>query len=100
MRKSLVNAALVAQQNETLTFPFHLIPLFQHQPPRPILPVLLDLLLLQHAECLAWEIVAVHIFGIQDVAQFVAGETVEPRIVRVQFRANVRAALLVPLERG
>ena len=62
---------------------FLFIPLLQHQPSRQILPVLAHLLLLQYAERLAWEVVAVHVFGIQDVAQFVAGETVEARIVRV-----------------
>jgi hypothetical protein len=54
---------------------------------------------LQHAERLALEIFTVHIFGIQDVAQFVAGETIETRIVRVRFCAEMRAALFIPLER-
>jgi hypothetical protein len=76
-----------------------LIPLFQHQPSRPILPVLPHLLLLQHAEGFAWKVIAVHVFGIKDVAEFVAGEAIEPRIARVQFRAEVRAALIILAER-
>lgn len=51
-----------------LTFRVLFIPLLQHQPPRPILPVLLGLLVLQHAERFAWEVVAVNVFGVEDVA--------------------------------
>ena len=53
----------------------HLVPLLQHQPSRPILSVLLDLLVLQPAERFTGEILAVNVFGIEDVAQFVAGKT-------------------------
>jgi len=45
--------------------------------------VVLDLFLLLHAERFTWEVVAVNILEIQDVAEFVAGDTVEARIVRV-----------------
>ncbi len=37
-----------------------------------MLSVLLDLLLLQDTEHLAWEIFPVHVFGIEVVAQFIA----------------------------
>jgi len=43
-------------------------------------PIQADFLLLQHAEGFAREIFAVDFFRIQDVAQFVAGETVEAGI--------------------
>ena len=56
--------------------------------PRPKLAVLLDLLLLQHAERLTWEVVAAEgVFGInaKRVAQFVARETVEMRLALLGF---------------
>ena len=53
-----------------------LIPLLQHQPPRPVLPVLPHLLVLQHAERFAWEVVAVNVFGVEDIAEFVAGKAI------------------------
>jgi hypothetical protein len=73
------------------TFRLLLIPLLQHQPSRPVLPVLLDLLLLQHAECFTWEIVAAYgVFGVnaKRVAEFVAGETVEACAVELKAKAR------------
>lgn len=67
-----------------LPFTFLPIPLLQHQSSCLILPVMPHLFLLQHAECFAWEVVAVYVFGIEDVARFMTGEIVEARIVRVQ----------------
>jgi hypothetical protein len=66
-------------------------------PPRPKLAVLLDLLVLQHAECLTWEVVAVNVFGVKNVAEFVAAETIEARIVRIQFSAEMRAVFVIPM---
>ena len=67
-------------------------------PSRPVLSKLLDLLLFKHTECLAKEIFAVDFFGIQNIAQFVAGETVETGVVGVQFGAELSAADFVPAE--
>jgi len=69
-----------------------LIPRLQHQPPSPVLPIQPLLLLLQHPERLAREIGAVHVFGVEDVAQFIAGEAVEFGIVGVEFGAEKGAA--------
>jgi hypothetical protein len=73
---------------------------FQCQP-RMILPALRDLLVLQHAERLAWEILATEGgLGIhaKRVAGFVAGETAEARVVRVQFCAETRTAFFASVK--
>ena len=49
------------------------IPCLEHETSRPILPIQADFLLLQHAERFAREILAVDFFGVENVAQFVAG---------------------------
>src|SRR5262245_20344312 len=71
---------------------FQFIPRFYYQFSRPILPKLLDFLLLQHAKRLAREIFAVDFFRIdivRRVAQLIAGETVERDIVSIQFGAEL-----------
>ena len=78
---------------------FHPIPLLQHESPRPKLPIRLDLLLLQHAERLPRKIRAIHLLRIEHVPQLIPTQPVQPRIIRVEFRPQVRASILVPLER-
>lgn len=51
------------------------IPRLQHQTCRPILPIQTDFLLFQHAECLPRDIFAMDLFGFENVAKFVVGET-------------------------
>ncbi len=64
----------------------------QNETSRPILAIQADFLLLQHAEGFAREIFAVDFFGIENIAQFVAGETVETGVVGIQFGAELGAA--------
>ena len=75
---------------------FQLIPRFQNETSRPILPKLLDFLLFQHAERLTREIFAVDFFRIENIAQFVAGETVETGVVGIQLRAELGTADFIP----
>jgi hypothetical protein len=67
--------------------------------PRPLLPGLPLFLLLQHPERLPRKVRPVHVLGIQDVAQLVAGEAIELGIVGVELGALHRPAVFVPLER-
>ena len=64
------------------------MPRLQHETPRPVLPIQADFLLLQHAERLAREILPVDFFRIENIAQFVAGETIETGVVGIQFGAD------------
>jgi hypothetical protein len=59
---------------------------------------LLDFLVLQHAECFAREILAVDFLWIKNVAQFIAGETVETGVVGIQLGAELGAADFLPAE--
>ena len=65
---------------------FHAIPRLQNETSRPILPKLLDFLLIQHAEDFAREILTVDFSGIdaeRHVAQFVAGEIIVTGVVGI-----------------
>ena len=75
------------------------IPRLQHQPPRAILAERPLFLLLQHPKRLAGEIGAVDVLGVEDVAQLVACQPIEPSVVGVKLGAEDGAAILVPLGR-
>ncbi len=81
------------------SFTVHLLPLLQHNSSRPILPVRLHLLLLQHAERLPREIRSIHLLRIEHVPQLIPREAIQPRIIRIEFRPQLCPPLLVPLER-
>jgi hypothetical protein len=78
------------------TFAFFRIPRRQHQPPRSILAIQANLLLLEYPKRLAGEIRAIHIVWIEDVAQFVAGQAIELGDAGIEFGADLGAALVVP----
>ncbi len=52
----------------------------------------------QHAEGLAREIFAVDFFWVEDVAQFIAGGTVETGVAGIHFVADLGAADFLPAE--
>jgi len=72
------------------------IPRCQNETPCPVFATEPNFLLLQHAERLAREILAVDFFGVENVAQFVAGETVETGVVGIQLGAELGAADFIP----
>ena len=59
---------------------------------------LFDFVVLEDAEGFAGEVGAVDVGGVEDVAEFVAGEAVEVGVVGVEFGAEVGTALWVPDE--
>jgi hypothetical protein len=59
----------------------------ESSPPVQGVPKLLDFLPLQHAECLAREILAIDLFRIENVTKFIAAQTVEAGVVGIQFGA-------------
>ena len=63
-----------------------------------VLAVFLDLALFQDAKGLAREVIAEHVFGVEDVAQLVAREAVQMGVIGIEFGANAGAALIIPLE--
>src|SRR5690606_10243388 len=75
------------------------IPRLQNQPLRPVLPELPLLLLLEDTERLARVVGAHDVRRVEDVAELVAGQAVEARVVGVQLRAQHRPPLGVPRER-
>jgi hypothetical protein len=105
-----------------------LLPRLQYQPPGAVFAVLTYLLLLQHAKGFAGEGASgntgsiprrveqvAHLFPriedvgkfafgqirrVEDVAQLLARQAVEPGVVRIQFSAEDGAAFLVPVNGG
>ena len=75
------------------------IPRLQHQPLRAVLPELTDLVVLEHPKGFAGVIGAHQVGGIQDVAQFFAGEAVEVGVVGVEFGSEQGAAFGIEAER-
>lgn len=65
-----------------------------------LIPPKLDFFLLQDAECLPREILAIDFFGIdaKRVAQFIAGGTVETCVIGIQLGAELGAVDFVPAE--
>ena len=61
---------------------------FKDEPLSAVLAVFLDLALLQHAEGLAREVLPEDIFGIEDIAQFIAREAIQVRVVGVELGAQ------------
>ena len=57
-----------------------------------------DLLLFQHKEGFAREILSTNLFRIKNVAQFIAGETLEMSIVGIQFGAELGTVDFGPAE--
>ena len=71
----------------------HCIPRRQHQPLRAVFAKLAQLLVLEHAEGFAGVVIAQHGGGVEDVAQFVAGQAVEAGVIGVELGAQLGAAL-------
>ncbi len=59
---------------------------------------LFDFVVFENAEGFAGEVGTVDVGGVEDVAEFVAGEAVEVGVVGVEFGAEVGTALWVPDE--
>ena len=76
-----------------------LIPRLQNETSRPIRPKLLDFFLLQHAERLPREILPIDFFRVENVAQFIAGETVETDVVDIQLGADLGSTDFIPADR-
>jgi len=74
------------------------LPRLQHEAAGAVLAERAHLLVLQHAERLPGEIGAVHVLGVQNVAQLVARQAVQPRINGIQFGAEDGAPVRVPAE--
>jgi len=67
---------------------------FQHQALGAVLTELLDLTLFQHTEGLAREVFAEDVFGVEDVAQLVARQAIQVRVVCVELGANCKSVVL------
>ena len=60
---------------------------------RAVLAKVAQLFVFKHAEGLAGVVVAQHVGGVEDVAQFVAGQAVEAGVISVELGAQLGAAL-------
>jgi len=65
-----------------------------------VFAVLFDFVVFEDAEGFAGEVGAVDVGGVEDVAEFVAGEAVEVGVVGVEFGAEVGTTVWVPGEGG
>ncbi len=63
-----------------------------------VFAVLAGFVVLEDAEGFGGVVGAHDVGGVEDVAEFVAGQAVEAGVVRVEFGAQLRAALGVPGE--
>ena len=70
-----------------------MIPRFQHQALGAVFAELTHFVFLQHTKGLGGIIVAHYVAGVEDVAEFVAGEAVEAGVPSVEFGAQYRAAV-------
>ncbi len=78
---------------------FHGIPRLQRELSGAVFAEAGDLVLLEHAEGFGGVVRALHVGGVKDVAQLVAGEAIGARIEGVEVGAELRAAVLVPSKR-
>ena len=72
------------------------VPGFEHEPLRPVLAEFLDLVLLEHAECLGRVVLAHDGLRVEDVFEFAPGQAVEIGVVGVEFGPKQRPPLRVP----
>ncbi len=69
-----------------------LVPRFQHQPLGSVFTVFSQFFVFQHTESFAGVIVAHHVRGVEDVAEFVASQAVEFGVGGVEFGAEYSIA--------
>lgn len=77
---------------------FHAVPGFEDEAAGAVFAVLADFLFLQDAEGFGGVIGALHVGGVEDVAQLVAGQAVGAGVEGVEIGAQLSAAVLVPGE--
>ena len=76
----------------------HAVPGGEDEAAGAVFAVLADFLFLEDAEGFRGVVGALHVGGIEDVAQLVAGQAVGAGVEGVELGAQVRAAVLVPGE--
>jgi hypothetical protein len=76
-----------------------MVPRLKHQPGGAVFAEAADFVLLEDAEGFGRVIRALHVGGVEDVAQLVARKAIGARVEGVEFGAQLRAAILVPFER-